>query len=96
MGIMSGLVLYAVIWFLSFLVVIPFRLQTQGDLGEVVDGTHASSPAVHHLRKKAWITTAIAAFLWVLVAGVIFSGAVTVADLEYLMYGESGLPRPSR
>lgn len=30
MGITSGIVLYAVIWFMTFLVVIPIRLQTQG------------------------------------------------------------------
>ncbi|NCV49796.1 MAG: DUF1467 family protein, partial [Rhodobacterales bacterium] len=45
MGITSALVLFAVIWFLVFLVVIPIRLETQGDVGEVEPGTHAGAPA---------------------------------------------------
>ena len=61
MGITSGIVLYAVLWFLTFLIVIPIRLQTQGDVGQVVPGTHASSPEVHNLKKKALITTLAAA-----------------------------------
>ncbi|MFW2544306.1 DUF1467 family protein [Primorskyibacter sp. 2E107] len=82
MGITSGLVLYAVLWFLTFLVVIPIRLQTQGDLGNVVPGTHAGSPEVHNLKKKAWITTGISAVIWAILAWIILSGAITVRDID--------------
>ena len=61
MGITSALVLFFVIWFLVFLVVIPIRLETQGDVGEVEPGTHAGAPANHKLKNKAWITTGISA-----------------------------------
>ena len=44
MGPVSGLVLYAVIWTLCFLVALPIRVQTQGDLDDVVPGTHAGAP----------------------------------------------------
>ncbi len=83
MGITSALVLFAVIWFLTFLVVIPFRVETQGDRGEVVPGTHAGSPGVHNLRKKAWLTTAIAVVLWVVIAGIILSGVITLEDIDW-------------
>ena len=56
MGVTSGLVLYAVIWFMTFLIVIPIRLETQGDRGEIVPGTHAGAPEHHYLKQKAWIT----------------------------------------
>ncbi|GAA6189070.1 DUF1467 family protein [Litorivita sp. NS0012-18] len=82
MGVTSGIVLYAVLWFMTFLVVIPFRIQTQGDLGEVVHGTQAGAPEHHHLKKKAWITTAIAAVLWVILAWVILTGQITVRDID--------------
>ena len=52
MGITSALVLFAVIWFMTFLIVIPFNIETQGDLGDVVEGTQAGAPENHHLRKK--------------------------------------------
>ncbi|KNG93615.1 DUF1467 family protein [Pseudaestuariivita atlantica] len=82
MGITSALVLYAVFWFLTFLVVIPIRLQTQGDVGEVVPGTHAGAPQIHNLRKKALITTVIAAILWVIVATIILTGMITLEDID--------------
>ncbi len=83
MGITSGLVLYSVIWFLTFLVVIPLRLQTQGESGEVVPGTHAGAPEQHHLKKKAWITTGVATVLWAIIATIIISGAITVHDFDW-------------
>ena len=83
MGIASGLVLYAVLWFMTFLVAIPIRLKTQGDVGQVVPGTHAGAPHEHQLRKKAWITTGVAAVLWAIIAYVIITGAVTVRDFDW-------------
>lgn len=82
MGVTSALVLFAVIWFMTFLIVIPIRLETQGDLGDVVPGTHAGSPENHHLKKKALITTGISAVLWAIIAGIIFSGMISVRDLD--------------
>ena len=61
MGITSALVLFFVIWFLVFLIALPIRLETQGDVGEVEPGTHAGAPTNPKLKKKAWITTGISA-----------------------------------
>ncbi|MFA3918955.1 DUF1467 family protein [Ruegeria hyattellae] len=83
MGITSGIVLYAVIWFMTFLVVLPIRIKTQGDLGDIVPGTHAGAPEHHHLKKKAWITTGVAAILWVIIAGTILSGVISVSDFDW-------------
>jgi len=82
MSFTSALVLFAVIWFMTLFVVLPFRLTTQGEAGKVEPGTHAGAPAVHHLKKKAIITTVIAAIIWSIAATVIFSGSVTVEDLD--------------
>ncbi|MDA3859180.1 MAG: DUF1467 family protein [Roseovarius sp.] len=90
MGITSGIVLFAVIWFMTFLVAIPIRIQTQGDLNEVVPGTHAGSPEHHHLRKKAWITTGVSIVLWAIIGGTILSGAITVRDLDTFMFNRMG------
>ena len=82
MSLRSSLFLFAVLWFLTFLVVIPIRLKTQGDVGTVVPGTHAGAPEDHNLKKKAWITTAIAAVLWAVITSIILSGAITIRDLD--------------
>lgn len=83
MGITSALVLFAVIWFMTFLIVLPFRVETQGDLGEIVPGTHAGAPENHHLKKKAWITTGLAFVLWVIISGIILSGWISVRDFDW-------------
>ncbi|WP_296764909.1 DUF1467 family protein [Sediminimonas sp.] len=82
MGIMSAIVLYVVIWSMTFFVALPLRLTTQGEDGEVVHGTHASAPAVHQLRKKALITTVVALVIWAVIAGIIISGVITVRDID--------------
>ncbi|WP_305967951.1 MULTISPECIES: DUF1467 family protein [unclassified Mameliella] len=86
MGITSALVLFAVIWFMTFLCVIPIRLKTQGDLGDVVPGTHAGSPEVHNLKRKAWITTGIAFALWAVIASIIVFEVITVRDIDGWMF----------
>ena len=83
MGITSALVLFAVIWFLVFLVVIPIRLQTQGEVGEVEPGTHAGAPANPNLKKKARITTGISLVIWVIITAVISSGSLTISDIDF-------------
>lgn len=90
MGVTSAIVLYVVIWFLTFFVVLPIRIQTQGDLGRIVPGTQAGAPEHHHLRKKAWITTGIAAILWAICAYVILSGMISVRDID--MFNRMGPP----
>ena len=90
MGPVSGLVLYAIIWAMTFLVVLPIRIQTQGESGTTVEGTHESAPEQHHLKKKAWITTGVAFVIWAIIATIILTGAITVHDIDW--FGRMGPP----
>ncbi|WP_227271069.1 DUF1467 family protein [Roseobacter weihaiensis] len=83
MGITSALVLLAVIWSLMFLIILPIRVKTQGDLGEIVPGTHAGAPEVHNIGKKAKITTVLSLILWVIISTIILSEWITVRDLDW-------------
>jgi predicted secreted protein len=83
MAITSALVLYAVLWFLTLLIVIPIRLKTQGDVGEIVHGTHAGAPHEPQMKKRALITTVVSFVLWVIIASIIISGTLTVRDLDW-------------
>lgn len=83
MGITSAIVLFAVIWFMAFLVILPLGLQTQAEAGEIVPGTHGSSPANLQMRSKVRLTTFWAIGLWIVIAGTILSGLITVRDLDY-------------
>lgn len=83
MGIVSAIVLFAVIWFTVLFVVLPLKMRSQGEAGEVVPGTHSSAPADAQIGRKARITTIWAFGIWVIVAGTIMSGLVTVRDLDW-------------
>jgi predicted secreted protein len=87
MGITSALVLFAVIWSMTFLIILPIRVKTQGDLGEIVPGTHAGAPEVHNLGKKARVTTLISLVLWLVICAIILSEVITVQDLDWFGRG---------
>jgi predicted secreted protein len=88
MGPVSALVLYLVIWFMVLFVVLPLRLETQGERGEVEPGTPESAPANLDMWKKARLVTWVAAIIWALIAAVILSEIVTVRDLDW--FGRMG------
>ena len=82
MTAVSALVLLAMTWFLVFFVVLPIRLETQGDRGEVLRGTHAGSPADPQIGRRVRITTAVAVVLWAITVLVIMSGWIGVEDFD--------------
>ena len=83
MSVTSAFVLFAVIWFLTFLIVIPFKIKTQGDVGVVLKGTQAGAPEVHDLRRKAIITTGLSLILWLLITILIVFEIVTIEDIDF-------------
>lgn len=88
MGPVSAIVLYLVIWFVVLLVVLPIRLETQGERGEVVPGTPEGAPANLDMWKKVRLVTWVSALVWAVVAGIIFSGLITIRDLDW--FGRMG------
>jgi predicted secreted protein len=88
MNPVSAIVLYLVIWFLVLFIVLPIRLETQGERGEVEPGTPAGAPANLDMWKKARLVTWVAALVWAVVAGVILSGVISVRDIDW--FGRMG------
>ena len=97
MGITSAIVMFAVVWWMIFFIVLPLRMVTQGDAGEVVPGTHKSAPADFQIGRKAKITTIWAVGVWAVFATIIISGVVTVRDLDWFNRMENAQPpRPGQ
>ena len=91
MSITAALVVFAVTWFMVLFIVLPVRLETQGDRGEVLRGTHAGAPADFKLKKRLLITTLIATPLAALICAVIISGVISLSDFDMLeRFGPSG------
>jgi predicted secreted protein len=85
MTITAALVLFSVIWFLTFYVVLQLRTRTQADAGgEVVPGTPLSAAATEDVGRSAKIATLYATGLWGILVGIILSGWITVQDIDVL------------
>ncbi len=83
MSVASAIVLFAVIWFMVFLVVLPIRLKTQADVGEITRGTPPGAPHDAQIGRRIRITTVITMALWAVIAGIIVSGAISVRDFDW-------------
>ncbi len=86
MTITAAFVLFAVVWFMVFFIVLPLRLTTQGDAGEVVPGTPKGAPRDEMVGRKARITTLIAIVVWAILAGIILSGVISIRDIDLFQY----------
>lgn len=83
MTITAAIVLFSVVWSMVFFIVLPLRLVTQGDAGQVEPGTHASSPHEFALGRKARITTIWTVAIWALLTALILWGPFGVRDLDW-------------
>ena len=83
MSITAAAVLCVVIWFVTMFVVLPIRLRTQGDEGEIVPGTHAGAPANFKLGRTLLIVTIAGTIVWAIIAGIIISGWIGVEDIDW-------------
>jgi len=82
MGWFSAIVLLAVIWFMTLFVVLPLRLKTQGEAGEIVPGTPGSAPETLALKRKFILTSLFAVVIWVAIVAVVLTGVVTIDDFD--------------
>ncbi len=92
MNVVTGLVLYAIIWFMTLFLILPLRMQSQDEAGERVAGTPGSAPQNPHLRRRFLITSGVAAVIWAVVAWVILSGSVSIEDIDLFSYFGLGQP----
>ena len=83
MTITAALVLYSITWFMTLFCVLPYRTVSQDEAKDIVPGTPPGAPAGEVMKRKAWITTLIATPIWAVIAGVILSGRISIADLDW-------------
>jgi len=84
MSIVSGIVLFAVIWFMVLFIILPFRVQSQTEAGERVAGTPAGAPSsAFSMKRKCVTTTWISVITFAVIASVIIWGGITVEDLDF-------------
>ena len=83
MSIVSFIVLFAVVWFMTLMIALPIGLRTQGEENDTVKGTPASAPSNLRLGRKMLIVTLIALPVWLGLSAIIEYDVVTVADFDW-------------
>lgn len=78
MGIGAAFVMFAVVWFMMLLIILPLRVKSQFDTGHIVKGTPASAPDDPMLRKKFMWVTILTFPIWGIICAIIISGVITV------------------
>jgi predicted secreted protein len=92
MGVVTGLVLYAIIWFMTLFVVLQVGVTSQSDAGERVTGTHGSAPVNPQLKRRFLVTSGVAAVIWAVIATIILTGAITIDDID--LFTRFGMGQP--
>ena len=64
MGLALGLAVYFIIWWILLFAVLPFGVQSQHEMKEIVPGSEPGAPAKPRLLMKVLANTIIAAVLW--------------------------------
>lgn len=82
MSLTSGIVLFAVTWFLILFMVLPLFVKSQEEAGDVEPGTPAGAPDEPLMKRKLVWTTVGAIVVWGLLYLVIDSGVITVDDIS--------------
>ncbi|MBY4892955.1 hypothetical protein A8B78_08530 [Jannaschia sp. EhC01] len=93
MGVVTGIVLYAVIWFMTLLISLQVRVTSQDEAGEKVPGTHGSAPADAHMKTRIVWTSIFAAGIWAVIAVIIIFELITVEDIDlFTRFGLGSTP----
>lgn len=94
MGVVTGIVLYAVIWFMTLLIALQVRITSQDEAGERVAGTHGSAPADPQIKRRVIWTSIVAAGIWAVIASIIVFEVVTLEDIDLFTRFGMGAPEP--
>lgn len=88
MAVTSAIVVFAVIWFLVLLCVLPYRTPSQSETGDVTPGTPRSAPADPRMKRKFVVTTLITIVIWVPVCLAIIYGYINADTMNlYKRFG---------
>ncbi len=75
-GIVNGLVVFWLLWWVLLFPILPIGVTSQTEDGDVVAGSEPGAPSRPNLAKKVWWTTIITSALWSVYFIVMASGVL--------------------
>ncbi|ABI65665.1 MULTISPECIES: DUF1467 family protein [Maricaulis] len=64
-GIVNGLVVFLIVWWLFFFTMLPIGVRSQEEAGDVVAGSEPGAPQAPNLKRKMWWTTIATSIVWI-------------------------------
>ena len=75
-GVVNGLVVFLIVWWLVIFTMLPIGVRSQEEAADVTEGTEPGAPVSPMLLKKAWWTTIVTSCIWIVYYAVTESGLV--------------------
>lgn len=95
MGVVTGIVLYAIIWFMTLFISLQIRVTSQNEAGGRIAGTPGSAPSDPQLKKRVIWTSLAAGVIWAIVASIIVFQWITIDDIDlFTRFGMGSSARP--
>lgn len=84
MSLSSAIAIFFVIWWITLFAVLPWRVRTQAEEGEIVEGSNPSSPARSLILWKLAANTVVAAVVFAAFLGLKLGLGLTLNDIPLL------------
>ena len=84
LNFVTGVAIYLTVWWTVLFAILPLGVTGQAESGEVVQGTEAGAPVKPRLRQKAWLTTFVAAVVWLTIFVVVEFQLITLDSLPFV------------
>ncbi|WP_138510042.1 DUF1467 family protein [Maricaulis alexandrii] len=75
-GVVNGLVVFLIVWWLVFFMMLPVGVRSQEEEGDIVEGSEPGAPVAANLVKKGWWTTIATSGVWIVYYVINESGLV--------------------
>jgi len=85
MGIVTGFVAFAMIWWMVLFMVLPFGVRGQWEEGGGPEGSEPGAPVRAQMPKKLWRTTLIAFGIWLVFAILAWSGLLSLDSFPQIL-----------
>ncbi|MCI4661884.1 MAG: DUF1467 family protein [Neomegalonema sp.] len=83
-SVVGSIVLYAVMWWIVLLLILPRGVQSQGEAGSIEPGTPASAPARISIKRKLLWASLITLIPWAIINGLLFFEVFSLEDFSFL------------
>ncbi len=82
-GIVTGIVIYLISWWMLFLGSLPLQVRGQFEDGEIIEGSEPGAPVSPRIKEKMWLAAVLAAGVWLVLFCILEFGLISLDALPW-------------